>query len=160
MQRWVSRKKKSASCLLTLTIVFASTSSVTDSIPLRLTFNLLPPSRWTTAFRQCDTKEGSAQSLLIQHVLYLLYFTFSTQAMWPQVKRWFWLTLIFSPVTVSSSASCPMVKVLTRTFDPVVTVTLKLSPVSSISEMLLISLPFWMRSSGRPKTESNQLATS
>lgn len=60
-------------------------------------------------------------------------------------------TLIFSPVTVSSSASFPMVKLLTRTFEPVVTVTLKSSPFSSISEILLMSLPFWMSSSGRPK---------
>lgn len=48
-------------------------------------------------------------------------------------------------------------KELTRTFEPVVTVTLKLSPDSSISEMLLMSLPFWMRSSGIPKTQHNQI---
>lgn len=65
-------------------------------------------------------------------------------------------TLIFSPVMVSSSASFPMVKLLTRTFEPVVTVTLKSSPFSSISEILLMSLPFWMSSSGRPKMFKKQ----
>lgn len=71
-----------------------------------------------------------------------------------------WLTLTFSPVTVSSSASFPMVKVLTRTCAPVVMVTLKLSPFSSISEMLLMSLPFWIKSSGRPKEEGYSLLES
>lgn len=66
------------------------------------------------------------------------------------------LTLIFSPVRASSSDSFPMVKLLTRTFEPVVMVTLKSSPFSSISETLFMSLPFWMSSSGRPAEKSGR----
>lgn len=61
------------------------------------------------------------------------------------------VTLTFSPVSVSMSASCPMVKALVRTLAPVVTVTLKWSPFCSISETLLMSLPFSIKSSGRPE---------
>lgn len=43
----------SAFSLLTLTIVFPSTSSVTDTIPFRQTFSLLP-SRSTTALKKCE----------------------------------------------------------------------------------------------------------
>lgn len=50
LETWHCRLFKSqGASQLTLRIVFASTSSVTDSIPFRETFSLLP-SRWTTAF--------------------------------------------------------------------------------------------------------------
>lgn len=68
-----------------------------------------------------------------------------------------WLTLAFSPVSSSISHSSPMVNSLVITLEPVVTVILNLFPFCTISEILLMSLPFWIWSSGSPVQEQEML---
>ena len=59
-------------------------------------------------------------------------------------------TLTFSPVRVSISHSSPKVNSFWTTLDPVVMVNLKCFPFCTISDVPLMSFPFWMSSSGRP----------
>lgn len=75
----------------------------------------------------------------------------------PWQKRSWPLTLTFSPVSISISHSSPIVNSLCSTLEPVVTVILNFFPSCTISEMLLMSLPFWIWSSGSPAQEQETL---
>lgn len=161
--------------VLTCTIVLASTSSVTDSIPFIFVFSLLP-SFVTVVYKKAKYLIPSINKPFLMspfcRAVWKIINTLTNNPMHDivhnlivsRMKRWMLactdkelhkydgLTLIFSPVIVSTSHSCPIVKAWTITLLPVVIVTLKLSPFCSISETLLMSLPFSIRSSGRPRT--------
>lgn len=66
-------------------------------------------------------------------------------------------TLTFSPDSNSSSHSSPMVNSWCITLEPAVTVILNFFPSCTISEMLLMSFPFWISSSGSPAQEQETL---
>lgn len=76
----------------------------------------------------------------------------------PWQRRGCSLTFTFSPFSISISLSSPMVNSFFSTLEPVVTVILNFFPSCTISEMLLMSLPFWIWSSGSPAQEQEPLS--